>query len=137
MPRAASGLLWSLTAAAALLVAAGAGVWEQTQRQHRSQVQAARLTGGDPEAGQAAIGRYGCGACHQIPGVPGAAGQVGPPLTGVSTRAYLAGRLDATPANLIRWIRDPQGVEPGTVMPDMGLSDAEARDIAAYLYTLR
>ena len=45
--------------------------------------------------------------------------------------------LRNSPANLVRWIRDPQGVVPGNAMPNMGVSDAEARDIAAYLYTLR
>jgi cytochrome c2 len=137
MPRVASRLLWSLTAVAAVLIVAGAGGWEQAQCKQRSQMQAARLTGGDPDAGRAAIGRYGCGACHQIPGVPGASGQVGPSLKGVSTRAFLAGRVDSTPANMVRWIRDPQGVEPGTVMPDMGVSEDDGRDIAAYLYTLK
>lgn len=49
----------------------------------------------------------------------------------------VAGMLRNSPANLIRWIRDPQGVVPGNAMPDMGVTEADARDIAAYLYTLR
>jgi len=35
------------------------------------------------------------------------------------------------------WIRHPRDVEPRTVMPDTGVTEADGRDIAAYLYTLR
>jgi len=80
---------------------------------------------------------YGCGACHVIPGVTGATGMVGPPLDGWSRRVYIAGNLANTPENLVRWIRYPQAVEPGTAMPDLGVNEADARDIAAYLYSLR
>jgi cytochrome c len=95
------------------------------------------LTGGDPSRADAAIRRYGCGTCHQIPGISGARGNVGPPLSGIGLRQYLAGRLENTPDNMIRWIRTPQRIEPGNVMPDLGVNDRDARDIAAYLYTLR
>jgi cytochrome c len=95
------------------------------------------VPGGDPERGRAAISRYGCGACHAIPGVVAAHGQVGPALGGVAGRAVIAGRLANTPDNLVRWIQHPQAVAPGTVMPEMGVTEADARDIAAYLYTLR
>jgi cytochrome c2 len=92
---------------------------------------------GDPVAGTHQIQRYGCGACHAIPGVPGAHGAVGPPLGGIASRRIIAGRLPNTPDNLIHWIENPQAVEPGNVMPDLGVSAADARDIAAYLYTLK
>ena len=95
------------------------------------------VPGGDPSRGPAAIQKYGCIACHVVPGVVGARGQVGPALNGLTGRSIIAGRLSNTPENLVQWIRDPQGVSPGTVMPNMGVSDADARDIAAYLYTLR
>jgi cytochrome c2 len=95
------------------------------------------VPGGDPYRGRAAIAKYGCGACHIIPGVAGAQGKVGPPLTGIAGRAVIAGRLPNTPESLIRWIRNPQAIEPGNVMPDLGVTEADARDIAAYLYTLR
>lgn len=95
------------------------------------------VPGGDPRRAPAEMSRYGCIACHVVPGVVGARGQVGPSLAGVATRSIIAGRLSNTPDNLIRWIRDPQGVTPGTVMPNMGVTEADARDIAAYLYTLR
>jgi cytochrome c len=91
-------------------------------------------TGGDARAGEAAIARFGCGSCHVIPGVERARGLVGPPLTDFASRSYIAGRIYNTPQNLEAWIRLPDSVEPGTVMPTLGVSQQEARDIAAYLY---
>ncbi|MFC4859441.1 c-type cytochrome, partial [Actinophytocola glycyrrhizae] len=79
---------------------------------------------------------YGCGSCHTVPGVDGADGLVGPPLTRFGARSYIAGALPNTGDNLQHWIRDPQEVEPGTAMPDLDVSELEARDIAAYLLTL-
>ena len=99
--------------------------------------EAAHLTGGDPRRGVDAIGRYGCGVCHDIPGIKNAKATVGPPLAGIARRTYLAGRIINTPADMIRWIQHPQKIEPGTAMPEMNVNDADARDIAAYLYTLR
>lgn len=98
---------------------------------------AAAMTGGSPTRGRQVIRRYGCESCHSIPGVAGARGQVGPPLDNIASRSYLAGRLPNSPDNMIRWIRDPQSVEPGTLMPQMGVSEQDGKDIAAYLYTLR
>jgi len=98
---------------------------------------ARQLTQGDPARGRVAIQKYGCGACHEVPGVDGANGLVGPSLKDIGSRTYLAGQLPNTPDNMIRWIRDPQGVESGTVMPNLNVSDRDAHDIAAYLYTLR
>jgi cytochrome c2 len=98
---------------------------------------AAAMTGGSPARGKEVIRRYGCAACHSIPGVAGARGQVGPPLDGIANRTYLAGQLTNTPENLIRWIRDPQSIAPGTAMPEMGVTEQDGKDIAAYLYTLR
>ena len=91
---------------------------------------------GDADRGEALIEAYGCGACHVIPGVTGARGTVGPPLTDFARRGYIAGALVNEPPNLIRWVMDPRAVEPGTVMPDLGVSAEEAAHIAAYLYTL-
>jgi cytochrome c len=108
---------------------------EIVQKRHETAVQAHRLTGGDSDRGEAAIGKYGCGACHEIPGIPGARGRVGPSLKGVSGRVVLAGEVSNNPPNMIYWIQHPQQVEPGTDMPELGMSDQEARDIAAYLYT--
>ncbi|MEO8925456.1 MAG: c-type cytochrome [Caldimonas sp.] len=96
-----------------------------------------RVVGGNAQHGPPLIVAYGCAACHTVPGVKEARGNVGPPLTRFGDRTYIAGMLRNTPANLVRWIRDPQGVLPGNAMPNMGVTEAEARDIAAYLYTLR
>ena len=95
------------------------------------------VPGGDAARGRVAAGRYGCGSCHVIPGIPGARGRVGPPLTHFGDRSYVAGALPNEPASLVRWIRDPQDVEPGTAMPDLGVTEQDARDIAAYLYTIK
>jgi cytochrome c2 len=99
--------------------------------------QAEILTGGNPRNGPAAIGRYGCGSCHTIANVRSAVGTVGPPLTGIASRGYLAGRLPNSPDNMMRWIQHPQQIEKGNVMPEMGVTDTDARDITAFLYTLR
>jgi cytochrome c len=94
------------------------------------------FTQGSTELGMKAISRYGCGSCHLIPGVKGADAQVGPPLEHFSKRLFIAGRLANTEENLARWIQDPQGVEPGTAMPNLGVSAEDARNIAAYLISL-
>jgi cytochrome c2 len=95
------------------------------------------VTGGDARHGVDLMKHYGCRACHIIPGVSGANGLVGPPLTLMGRRIYIAGVLRNTPDNLMRWLRDPQKIVPGNAMPDMGISEPEARDLVAYLYTLR
>ena len=92
---------------------------------------------GDKQSGRLLLRQYGCGACHTIPGVADARGNVGPPLTGIAGRAYLAGILPNTPQNMARWIDSPQSVDPKTVMPDMQVPPQHLRDIVAYLYSLR
>ena len=94
------------------------------------------VAGGDARRGHAYVAQYGCGTCHVIPGVEGAEGLVGAPLTRFATRRYVAGALLNTPDNLVLWLLDPQAVEPGTTMPALGIPEPHARDIAAYLYTL-
>lgn len=94
------------------------------------------LTGGDPYAGERAITHYGCGSCHSIPGISGAAGLVGPPLAGIGDRAYVAGELTNRPANMMRWIRHPHSVNERTAMPELGVTPQDAKDIAAFLYSL-
>lgn len=93
--------------------------------------------GGDPARGAVAIDRAACGSCHEIPGVSNANGMVGPPLDHMAERTMVAGLLPNTPANLVRWIQQPQSVVPGNAMPNATLTDQDARDVAAYLYTLR
>jgi cytochrome c len=95
------------------------------------------VAGGDPEQGRAEIVAYGCGACHTIPGIRAAHGFVGPSLAQFARRSYIAGQVPNSSRDLVRWIISPQSIEPGTAMPDLGVKPAEARDIAAYLYTLR
>lgn len=92
--------------------------------------------GGDVGRGKAAIVRYGCAACHSIPGITASNGNIGPPLAKIADRTYIGGVLANTPTNMMRWLRHPSLVDPRTAMPDLGISDAEAKDIAAYLYTL-
>lgn len=97
---------------------------------------AARVTGGNPVKGREDVVRYGCPACHEIPGIPTADSRVGPSLQNIVAREYLAGQLPNTPNNMTRWIRMPQEIRPNSAMPDVGISDEEARDITAYLYSL-
>jgi cytochrome c2 len=94
------------------------------------------VTGGNARQGRVVIRNAGCGSCHTIPGIRAADGLVGPPLFFFSRRTYIAGRLPNTPANLVQWLLDPQRVSPGTAMPNLGLDEQQARDAAAYLYTL-
>jgi cytochrome c oxidase assembly factor CtaG/cytochrome c2 len=99
--------------------------------------EAEAVTGGNASAGQAAIGKYGCGSCHTIPGIRAANATVGPPLDRIARRHYLGGHLTNTPDNMIKWIQHPQVIDPKNAMPELGLGDQDARDIAAFLYTLR
>ena len=106
----------------------GCDVWQST---------AAPVTFGNSRHGAQLIARSGCGTCHEIPGISGADGHVGPPLDHMAERTMIAGFLPNTPDNMRAWIKDPQAIGPGNAMPNMELKDDEAKDIAAYLYTLR
>jgi cytochrome c1 len=79
----------------------------------------------------------GCGSCHTIPGVEGADGRSAPPLTHWKSRAWIAGRLENRPGELVRWLRDPQAVDPETAMPDLDLTEAEAQAVASVLLSIR
>ena len=91
--------------------------------------------GGDVHRGMSAISRFGCGSCHTIGGLSSAHGMVGPPLTGIRNRMYVAGMLPNSPGNIEQWIYDPKSINPKTVMPKTGVSRQDASDIAAYLYS--
>jgi len=93
--------------------------------------------GGEAARGRSFIQQFGCGSCHTIPGVTGARGLVGPPLLWYARWSFIAGELPNTPDNLVLWLRSPQSIHPRTAMPAVGLSEQQARDVAAYLYTLR
>jgi cytochrome c len=95
-----------------------------------------RVVGGDPERGERTYVQYGCGTCHTAPGVRGPRSKVGPPLDHFAQRSYIAGQLPNRPDNLVRFLQDPPALVPGTAMPAMGMNEQEARDIAAFLYTL-
>ena len=77
--------------------------------------------------------QYACTTCHLIPGLVGSRVYVGPPLTGIARRRYLAGTLPNSPENMVRWIQKPKSISPETLMPDLSVGDEHARDIAAYL----
>lgn len=92
---------------------------------------------GDPRLGRELLVTRGCATCHRVQGVPEARGSVGPDLSGIASRGVIAGGIPNTPENLERWIADPPAMKPGTAMPRLGLSDAEADDLVAFLETLK
>jgi cytochrome c2 len=92
---------------------------------------------GNTQNGRQLIKDFGCGSCHQIPGIDNADSMVGPPLVSWRRRIYIAGVLRNTPDNLQLWIQHPQQIVPNNAMPEMGISARQAQDIAAYLYTLK
>lgn len=121
-------------AGVAAIVAAGWFAVSAVQyRQQRWQV-ARMLTHGNPDAAPVILRRYGCAGCHTIPGISGADGQVGPDLSNLRKRVYIGGVANNTADNLVRWIVSPQSLSPRSAMPATGISESEARDVAAYLY---
>lgn len=112
----------ALLASAALLAACG-----------RTGAPAQELFG-DPERGRIALRQYACPTCHVIPGMVGAEGRAGPSLERWAFRGYIAGRLPNTPDNLVDWIREPQRISPGSAMPNLGVTEWDAWDMAAHLY---
>lgn len=120
-----------------VLIVVGAAFATACDSGKAARSEAEALTGGSVDRGKSAIGRYGCGACHTIPGIAGAEATVGPPLSNIAVRGYLGGHLANSPDNMMKWIQHPQQVDPKVVMPEMGVTEQDARDITAYLYTLR
>lgn len=92
--------------------------------------------GGTPQAGQQLIEHYKCGKCHTIPGIPHAHGVVGPPLNFMGSRTMIAGNIANTPSNMVQWVMSPKSLKPATAMPDLGLSEKQARNVVAYLESL-
>lgn len=86
------------------------------------------------DRGETMLFAYGCATCHKISGIADSPGNIGPPLVNWERRKYIAGELPNEPEMLIRWIMKPQEVEPGTAMPDLGITKDDAIDMAAYLY---
>ena len=125
-----TGRFWSGVVLAALAVVTSACT--------HGEADAMALThGGNAARGKELIRSYGCGSCHTIPRVTGAEASVGPSLQGIATHAYIAGVLPNQPENMIRWIMNPPGVDDKTAMPNLHVTATDARDIAAYLYTLQ
>lgn len=96
----------------------------------------AAMPGTDAEAGLAAMHRAGCGACHRIPGIDWPRGELGPSLDGIAGQTLIAGRLPNQPELLAAYVRNAPALTPETTMPAMPISEKEARDVAAYLYSL-
>ena len=89
-----------------------------------------------PEA-KALLKTKACGSCHFIPGVKGAYGKAGPALKGLSKRVRIVGgTLQNNTKNLKAWLKNPKSIKPGTLMPNMGLSDEEIEIVVKYLNTL-
>jgi cytochrome c1 len=118
--------------ASALAAVGGGSLWSSRAKADRV---ARAMTGGDPTRAPDIMRRYGCGGCHTIPSLAGANGRVGPPLTELIHRVYIGGTTNNSPDNLVQWIVSPQTFSPRTVMPATGITEAEARDVAAYLYS--
>jgi cytochrome c2 len=125
------------TVALLALLAASMGWHHAEQRRDERWRDARQLTGGDPALGAALIRHHGCAGCHTIPGIPGADGLVGPPLAGIASRNDIGGVLVNDPQHMMQWIVNPKAWSPRTAMPAVGVTQEQARDIAAYLYTLR
>jgi cytochrome c2 len=92
---------------------------------------------GDAAHGKQLIDKYGCAACHVIPQIEGPKGMVGPPLEHIASRQIIGGKLTNTPQNMMSWLQNPQMVDPNNSMPNLGVTPADARDITAFLETLK
>ena len=134
MQSARSRYRWPMLATAILGVALAWGAARYWEGQRQTTNVAKAMTGGYPSRAPELIRRYGCAGCHTIPGIPGGDGQVGGPLKDLRQRVYIGGVVLNSPDNLVRWILSPQTFSPRTAMPATGISEAEARDVAAYLY---
>lgn len=121
-----------MRAASAVLVVAAAACGG-----HNDSFAARQVPGGNARNGRNYMNAAGCGTCHMIPGVRNARGMVGPSLEHFAQRSFIGGEAPNTAENLVKWIVDPQSIEPNTAMPNLGVTPSEARDIAAYLYQLR
>lgn len=128
---------WGVLVVVGLAVACAAALlgWKAFDTRRQTFAVATALTHGEPKNGPALIARYGCGGCHTIPGIPGADGKVGPRLESLRQQVYVGGVARNGGETLVRWIVDPQSLSPRSAMPATGISEAEARDVAAWLYT--
>ena len=126
---------WNIVGAIAVLAALAVAAGSLWQIEHGSTNIAVALTGGNITRAPELIRRYGCAGCHTISGIPGGDGQVGGPLQDIRRRVFIGGVITNSPDNMIKWIVSPQTFSPRSAMPATGISEAEARDVAAYLYS--
>ena len=89
------------------------------------------------ERGKQLTVQYGCVTCHDIPGIKGAHGMVGPPLTKMALRQTIAGKFPNNVDTMAKWLENPQAMDPTNAMPNVGVTPKDARDIAAFLDTLK
>jgi cytochrome c len=122
--------LWLMVVTAALLLSG-------CHRRNEAYREARLITQGEPDRGQDLIAHDGCGTCHVIPGIDGAVGTTGPSLEGVADRKLIAGKFENQPETMMKWLRDPKLYDPQSGMTNVGITEKESRDIAAYLYTLK
>jgi cytochrome c1 len=133
-----SGALKLGAVVAVLAVGAGGAYAYHEFRLNAEQLDdAIALVGGNPDNAPALVVRYGCAGCHRIKGLPEAVGLSGPSLDGVARETWVAGIMPATVDNLVGWIVNPRAYDPQTAMPNTGISEAEARDVATYLLSIR
>ena len=91
----------------------------------------------DNAAAKAIVKSKSCGGCHYIPGIPGAMGTIGPSLKGLKDRVMIArGKLENTPENMRDWLKNPKSILPETMMPNLGLEDAQIEVLIEFLGTL-
>jgi cytochrome c2 len=133
MQVASAKIWWIGTAILLAASASGVGTYFLKDRQQRQAV-AVAMTAGNPAMAPQIFRKYGCTGCHTIPSIPGADGKVGGALIDMRERVYVGGVITNTPENLVQWIVSPQQFSPRTAMPSTGISQEEARDLAAYLY---
>ena len=126
---------WNIVGAIAVLAALAVAAGSLWQIERGSTNIAVALTGGNITRAPELIRRYGCAGCHTISGIPGGDGQVGGPLQDIRRRVFIGGVITNSPDNMIKWIVSPQTFSPRSAMPATGISEAEARDVAAYLYS--
>ncbi|MBC53013.1 MAG: hypothetical protein CMQ34_04165 [Gammaproteobacteria bacterium] len=89
------------------------------------------------DSGKVALQQYNCVSCHVITGITAARKHVGPPLTGMTHRNYIAGILEYSDENFVRWVTAPSAVDPDTLMPDLGVTEAHARAMLSYLKSVQ
>ena len=124
----------AILCAAALIAALSYPAVLVWKNQQQSREVAIAMAAGDPDRAPDVIRRYGCAGCHTIPGIPGGDGKVGGPLADIKGRVFVGGVVTNTTDNMIAWIVSPQTFSPRSAMPATGITEAEARDVATYLY---